>query len=94
MKRKTSWVTEAALLLAALGCLCFTDCVLAQDADLPAAATNSTPRKPNVKAWKKDREAAKKALAARNKAEAGTFLEAALTEAEAFDAKDYRLAKH
>src|SRR3954464_5123770 len=49
--------------------------------------------KPNVKAWQKNRDEGQKAMAQGKGAEAEAFLQAALGEAEKFDAKDYRLAE-
>jgi tetratricopeptide (TPR) repeat protein len=49
--------------------------------------------KPDVKAWRKNREEGQKAMAQGKEIEAESFYEAALAEAEKFDSKDVRLAE-
>src|SRR2546421_465184 len=59
---------------------------------VPEGALHRLHAKPNVKAWKKSREAGRQAQIKGNAQEAEAGYLAALEEAENFDAADYRLA--
>ncbi|MDB6108980.1 MAG: Tfp pilus assembly protein PilF [Pedosphaera sp.] len=64
----------------------------AADAVPDTGSVNQVRTKPNVKAWKKNRAAGKKARDEGEAQAAETFFRAALDEAQKFDATDYRLA--
>jgi len=69
--------------------LAFSLCAPALRAD-----SNDAPRhKPDTKLWKSEKEQGEAAFKSRQMTEAETHFQAALAEAENFDAKDYRLAE-
>ena len=60
---------------------------------LRADSTDAPKHKPNTKLWKSEKEQGETAFKNRQMTEAETHFQAALAEAENFDAKDYRLAE-
>jgi hypothetical protein len=58
-----------------------------------ADSTDAPKHKPDAKLWKSEKEQGETAFKNRQMHEAETHFQAALAEAENFDAKDYRLAE-
>src|SRR5579884_234260 len=68
-------------------------CLAAFAQNLRADESSAAWHKPDVKAWKADREAGQKALQNKDAAAAEQYFRAALAEANNFSADDYRLAE-